>query len=127
MGSQGCGGSPSWCRIDIGGQIDWHNAGVWVRSGECLNGGSDVHGLLALLRAWTVHHPAGSCKMGTDKDKMAVVDQELRVRGIEALRVVDASVMPDMPGGNINAPVIMMAEKASDIILGRKALAAEAA
>ena len=72
--------------------------------------------------AWTVHHPAGSCKMGTDKDKMAVVDQELRVRGIEALRVVDASVMPDMPGGNINAPVIMMAEKASDYISGKDPL-----
>ncbi len=72
--------------------------------------------------AWTVHHPAGSCKMGTDKDNMAVVDQELRVRGIEALRVVDASVMPDMPGGNINAPVIMMAEKASDYISGKDPL-----
>ena len=72
--------------------------------------------------AWTVHHPAGSCKMGTDKDKMAVVDQELRVRGIEALRVVDASVMPDMPGGNINAPVIMIAEKASDYISGKDPL-----
>mgnify|MGYP001294084013 FL=1 len=72
--------------------------------------------------AWTVHHPAGSCKMGTDKDKMAVVDQELRVRGIEALRVVDASVMPDMPGGNINAPVIMIAEKASDHISGKDPL-----
>ena len=53
---------------------------------------------------------------------MAVVDQELRVRGIEALRVVDASVMPDMPGGNINAPVIMMAEKASDYISGKDPL-----
>ena len=60
--------------------------------------------------------------MGTDNDKMAVVDNELRVRGIEALRVVDASVIPDMPGGNINAPIIMMAEKASDHICGKTPL-----
>ena len=68
--------------------------------------------------AWTVHHPAGTCKMGLESDEMAVVDNEFRLRGIEDLRVIDASVLPDMPGGNINAPVIMMAEKASDIIKG---------
>ncbi len=68
--------------------------------------------------AWTVHHPLGSCKMGADNDEMAVVDAQLRVRGIEGLRVVDASVIPDMPGGNINAPVIAMAELASDLIRG---------
>ena len=56
--------------------------------------------------------------MGTNDDDMAVVDNELRVRGIDALRVIDASVLPDMPGGNINAPVIMMAEKAADLIRG---------
>ena len=72
--------------------------------------------------AWTVHHPAGTCKMGTDKDEMAVVDNEFRLRGIDALRVIDASVFPDMPGGNINAPIIMMAEKASDLIRGKKPL-----
>lgn len=73
--------------------------------------------------AWTVHHPAGTCKMGTKNDDMAVVDNELRVRGVESLRVIDASVFPDMPGGNINAPVIMMAEKASDLMLGKRPLA----
>jgi len=73
--------------------------------------------------AWTVHHPLGTCKMGPDSDDMAVVDPLLRVRGAEALRVVDASVMPDMPGGNINAPVIMMAERAADLIRGREPLA----
>ena len=73
--------------------------------------------------AWTVHHPAGSCKMGIDSDPMAVVDNELRVRGVDGLRVVDASVMPDMPGGNINAPVIMMAEKAADLMRGKTPLA----
>jgi 4-pyridoxate dehydrogenase len=67
----------------------------------------------------TAHHPAGTCKMGPDADPLAVVDGELRVRGIAGLRVVDASVMPDLVGGNINAPVIMIAEKAADLIRGR--------
>ena len=66
----------------------------------------------------TVHHPLGTCRMGE------VVDEQLRVQGIERLRVVDASVMPDLVGGNINAPVIMIAEKAADLIRGRQPLAA---
>ena len=55
--------------------------------------------------------------MGVDGDAMAVVDDRLRVRGVERLRVVDASVFPDLVGGNINAPVIMIAERAADLLL----------
>ena len=69
--------------------------------------------------AITVHHPAGTCKMGADTDEFAVVDTDLRVRGTEALRVVDASIMPDLVSGNINAAVLMIAEKAADLIRGR--------
>jgi 4-pyridoxate dehydrogenase len=69
--------------------------------------------------AITVHHPAGTCKMGRATDELAVVDTELKVRGVDALRVVDASVMPDLVSGNINAAVIMIAEKAADLIRGR--------
>lgn len=67
-------------------------------------------------RSATVHHPAGTCKMGTGHDPMAVVDEQLRVHGVEGLRVVDTSVMPDLVGGNINAAVLMIAERAADRI-----------
>jgi choline dehydrogenase/4-pyridoxate dehydrogenase len=72
---------------------------------------------------WTVHHPLGTCRMSRDDDDLGVVDTSLRVRGTQGLRVVDASVMPDMVGGNINAAVIMIAEKAADLIRGKPALA----
>ena len=71
-------------------------------------------------RSQTLYHPVGTCAMGS------VVDSELRVHGIEALRVVDASVMPAVPRGNTNAPTIAVAERAADLLRGRVAAAAEA-
>jgi 4-pyridoxate dehydrogenase len=74
--------------------------------------------------AITVHHPAGTCRMGHSEDPMAVLDSQMRVRGISGLRVVDASAMPDLTSGNINAPVIMMAERAADMIAGHSSATA---
>jgi len=83
--------------------------------------GSDVasdHDLLEFARNYgqTIFHPSGTCKMGSDP--MAVVDAQLRVRGVEGLRVVDCSIMPTLVSGNTHAPVVMIAEKAADLILG---------
>jgi choline dehydrogenase len=69
-------------------------------------------------RLMLVYHPVGTCRM-SDTGEDAVVDSQLRVRGVDGLRVADASVMPTIPGGNTNAPTIMIAEKASDLIRGR--------
>jgi choline dehydrogenase len=65
----------------------------------------------------TIFHPVGTCKMGRDSDASAVVDPKLRVRGIEALRVIDASVMPTVTSGNTNSPTLMIAERASEILM----------
>ncbi|MEJ2457329.1 MAG: choline dehydrogenase [Novosphingobium sp.] len=72
----------------------------------------------------SAYHPSCTCKMGADSDPMAVLDPELRVRGIEGLRVVDSSAMPSITTGNLNAPTIMLAEKGADHILGNGLLPA---
>lgn len=77
-------------------------------------------------RGTSGYHVCGSCRMGPANDKLAVVDAELKVRGIGGLRVADASIMPAVPSGNTNAPAMMIGEKAADLILGRTASVAAA-
>ncbi|WP_017906060.1 choline dehydrogenase [Pseudomonas asplenii] len=76
--------------------------------------------------AASAYHPCGTCKMGRADDPMAVVDSQLRVRGVDNLRVIDASVFPSVPSANINAATIMLSEKTSDILLGKQPLAPDA-
>jgi choline dehydrogenase len=87
--------------------------GAEVFPGEQLETAADLAAIVR-RKAETIYHPAGTCRMGSDPH--AVVDEQLRVRGVERLRVVDASVMPRLIGGNTNAPTIMIAEKAADLL-----------
>jgi len=77
-------------------------------------------------RASSAYHPCGTCRMGPSNDPMAVVDPEtMSVHGFEGLKIVDASVMPSIVSGNLNAPVMMIAEKAADLICGKSTLPPE--
>ena len=98
--------------------------GAEISPGAEIVGDADLEDSVRRL-VTTGHHPVSTCRMGSDHDSGAVLDAELRLRGIGGLRVVDASAFPDQISGNINAPVIMMAEKAADMILGRPPLPAE--
>jgi choline dehydrogenase len=89
--------------------------GTEVFPGAALRSDADIEQFIR-HKAETIYHPVGTCKMGVDRD--AVVDAQLRVRGVDGLRVVDASVMPSLISGNTNAPTIMIAEKAAEMILG---------
>ena len=89
-----------------------------VEPGEAVQSEADVDAWIR-RSAETIYHPVGTCRMGAADDPTAVVDERLRVIGLAGLRVVDASVMPTLVGGNTNAPTTMIAEKAADMILGR--------
>jgi choline dehydrogenase len=93
--------------------------GAELAPGPAVKTDADIDAFIR-AKAESAYHPSCSCKMGTDP--MAVVDPELKVHGIEGLRVVDASIMPTVVSGNLNAPVIMIAEKAADMILGNSPL-----
>ena len=93
---------------------DEYTPGAAIRSDEEIDAWVRAH-------AETIYHPVGTCRMGRDDEADAVVDATLKLRGIDGLRVVDASVMPTLVGGNTNAPTIMIAEKAADMIRGRAA------
>jgi 4-pyridoxate dehydrogenase len=97
--------------------------GIETTPGEKVKTDAEIDGYIRKT-AITAHHPCGTCAMGMGPD--SVLDPELKVRGIEGLRVVDASAMPDIVSAHINACVLMLAEKASDMIRGRAPLPAEA-
>ena len=92
-----------------------------VSPGPAVQGDSAIEEYIRKSAA-TVHHPVSTCRMGNDAN--SVVDSQLRVHGVEGLRVVDASVFPSIIGGNTNATVVMIAEKAADMMLGIPAPAA---
>lgn len=95
--------------------------GPEVQPGPQVQSDADIDAFVR-RKADSAYHPSCTCKMGSTSDPMAVVDSNTRVLGLERLRVVDASIMPSIVSGNLNAPTIMMAEKAADLIRGRPPL-----
>uniref|UniRef100_A0A3Q2XDI5 Choline dehydrogenase n=1 Tax=Hippocampus comes TaxID=109280 RepID=A0A3Q2XDI5_HIPCM len=95
--------------------------GAEVQPGPQIQSDADIDAFVR-RKADSAYHPSCTCKMGSPSDPMAVVDSETRVFGVEGLRVVDASIMPSIVSGNLNAPTIMIAEKAADLIRGRPPL-----
>ncbi|MFN3495216.1 MAG: GMC family oxidoreductase, partial [Hydrogenophaga sp.] len=98
------------------------HGGVESATSSAVQGDAQIEQFIR-QHADTIYHPVGTCRMGPDGDALAVLDAQLRVRGVQGLRVVDASAMPQVVGGNTNAPVIMMAEKAVDMIRTARATA----
>ncbi|KAK5923395.1 hypothetical protein CgunFtcFv8_000371 [Champsocephalus gunnari] len=96
--------------------------GPEVQPGPEVQSDSDIDAFVR-RKADSAYHPSCTCKMGSPSDPMAVVDSNTRIMGLERLRVIDASIMPSIVSGNLNAPTIMLAEKAADIIRGRPPLA----
>jgi len=105
---------------DIMARAPWSRVlGAEMLPGPGVKTDAEIESAIRAL-AGTTQHPVGTCAMGTGPE--AVVDAKLKVHGIDGLRIVDASIMPAIPGGNTNAPTMMIAEKASDIILGKPPL-----
>jgi choline dehydrogenase-like flavoprotein len=100
--------------------------GVELEPGPGIASDADLEAAVR-RQATTAYHPVGTCKMGPASDPLAVVDARLRVHGVEGLRVADASVMPNIVGGNTNAPTTMIGERAAGFVLGSGAARAPAA
>ena len=96
-------------------------AGREIQPGSAVQSDEEIDAFIR-QHCESAYHPCGSCKMGAVQDPTAVVDSECKVIGIEGLRVADSSIMPQVTNGNINAPTLMIGEKASDHILGRDLL-----
>jgi choline dehydrogenase len=107
---------------EIFGQIAFDPfRGKEIQPGASLQSDAELDGFIS-EHVESAYHPCGTCKIGRTEDPMAVVDPECRVIGVDALRVVDSSIFPRIPNGNLNGPSIMVGEKGADHILGKQPL-----